>query len=281
MAFREVGRRSGFVAVFALVLSLPPAVASADDAVVRIGGTGMSLALMRAVGDGFATANPGLRVEVLPSLGTQGGLRALDEGIIDIAISARALKPEEKAKGLSETACMTTPMGFVSSHANPAGVGRADLPALFAEPSPIWPDGQPLKIILRSRASWESPFLIAAIPGMGAALEKAYAQSGVPVATTDQDNADLAQRIPGSFAFMSLLQLKAERLHLRMAALDGVAASPTTLADGSYPLTARICAVLAPESKPAAAKFLAHLQSDDGEAVVRALGAAPSGQARP
>ena len=127
---------------------------------------------------------------------------------------------------------MTTALVFASSHKAAQGITRAQLPDLYADASPKWPDGLPLKIILRSRAGSENPYLVAAIPAMGPALDAAYKRPGMPVASTDQDNAKLATQITGSFAVMTLLQLKAEQLDLQALDLDGVAASAATIANG-------------------------------------------------
>ena len=250
--------------------------ALADGAVVRIGGTGIALAAMQQVGASLTAAEPGLRVEVLPSMGTPGGIKALTEGAIDLAVVARALKPEEKAKGVAEAACITTALVFASSHKAALGITKAQLPDLYADAAPQWADGLPLKIILRSRAGSENPYLVAAIPAMGPALDAAFKRPGMPIASTDQDNAKLAAQIPGSFAVMTLLQLKAEKLDLRALDLDGIAASAATIANGTYPFPIRICALLPSEAAPAAARFVAHLRSKAGKTIVESLGAAPS-----
>jgi phosphate transport system substrate-binding protein len=257
-------------------LVLPPKVASADVGVVRVGGTGMALAAMRQLGDSLTAFDPSLRVEVLPSLGTPGGLRALDERAIDVAVVGRPLKAEEKAKGAAEAACMNTALVFASSHPAPSGLNQADLPGVYANASPTWPDGQALKVLLRARAGSENGYLAAAMPGMAAALESAYARPGVPVATTDQDNAELALQTAGSFAIMTLLQVRSERLDLRVLALDGVAPSTDALANKTYPMPVRICVVLPADPAPEATKFVAHLRSDTGRALLERLGATVS-----
>ena len=250
--------------------------ALADGTLVRVGGTGIALAAMQQVGASLTAAEPGIRVEVLPSMGTPGGIKALTEGAIDVALVARALKPEEEAKGLAEAACMTTALVVASSHKAPSNLPRTELPTLYADASPKWPDGLPLKVILRSRAGSENPYLVAAIPAMGPALDTAFKRAGMPVASTDQDNAKLAMQIPGSLAVMTLLQLRAERLDLRVLDLDGIAASAATIANRSYPFPIRICALLPAEPAAAAARFVAHLRSAAGKTIIESLGATPS-----
>jgi len=261
----------------ALALTLSVAwPAFADETVVRIGGTGIALAAMHQVGESLTAAEPAIRVEVLASMGTRGGIKALVQGAVDIAVVARSLKPDEKAKGVAEAACMTTALVFASSHKAALGVTRAQLPGLYADASPHWPNGMPLKVILRSRSGSENPYLAAAVPDMGPALEAAFLRPGIAVASTDQDNAKLALKIPGSLAVMTLLQLKAERLELQLLGFDGVVASAETIADKTYPFPIRICALLPGKPTPAATRFVARLRSAAGTAILASLGATPS-----
>lgn len=259
-------------AALAMVMVMP----TQATEVVRIGGTGAGLAYMQQVGDRIAVAQPEIRAEVLPSLGTPGGIKALAAREIEIAIAARDLKPEETAQGIREAACMTTALIFATSHPNPSGVTRAQLPELFANPSPAWPDGRPLKVILRSRAGSENPYLIAAVPGMESALAAAYKRPGMPIGSTDQENVEIAERTAGSFAITTLLQILAERLRLRAVPLDGIAPSAQTLSDRTYPLPLRLCLLLSASPSAGATRIIDFVRSAEGQALTRAVGAEPA-----
>ncbi len=247
--------------------------ARADDNVVRIGGTGMALAALEQIGTNLTAAEPDIRVQVLPSMGTSGGIKALLERAIEIAVVARSLNPDEKARGLREAACMTTAVVFASSHKSATGLTKAQLPALYTDAAPKWPDGTPLKVILRSRAGTENPYLTAAVPDMAMALDKAFKRPGMPVGSTDQENAKLALQISGSLSLMTLLQIRAERLDLTVLPLEGVMPSAGTLTDKTYPLPIRVCIVVPTEPVPAALRFAAYFRSSAGKAVVKSLGA--------
>ncbi len=268
-------RLPSLVAILAGLLALVPASPRAAE-IVRIGGTGLALAAMRTIGEMVAKTHPEIATNVLSSLGTAGGIKALIEGEIEIAIAARRLKPEEKAKGIGEAACATTALIFATSHPQLSGITRALLPAIYADPHPSWPDGTPLKVILRSRAGSENPFLIEAVPGIEAALAAAYKRPGMPVGATDQENAELAQRTVGSFGVMTLLQLRSEELKLFPLALDGVMPGAETIASGAYPMPFRFCLVLPANPTPGAKQFLAYFQSPGGGAFLRRSGAMPS-----
>lgn len=273
MSVERFGCRYPALALGAALLSFT---APAGAETIRVGGTGAGLAAMQLIGAQVATVHPDIRTEVLPSLGTQGGLRALNENAIQMAIALRALTQAERDSGLQEAACAKTALALVSSRAQPPGLTRAQLPALYADPAPVWPDGPPLRIILRSRDGSENPFLVNAVPGMDQAFVAAYRHSGIPVGATDQENADLAQRTEGSLALMTLLQMRTEKLKLNPVALDGVVPSPETVNNGRYPMPIRLCLILPRAPHADAARFIAYVKSPLGQALLRASGAEPS-----
>jgi phosphate transport system substrate-binding protein len=266
---------AGIVRVaFGIVLCVVTTAPGAAET-IRIGGTGMALAAMQLAGERLKAVEPQIGVTVLPSLGTPGGLKALAQGAIDIAVIGRPLTADERTREVLDSGCMTTALVFATSHPGPHGFAVAQLPGLYADERPLWPDGKPLKVILRSRAGSENAYLTTAIPGMAAALETAYQHRGIPVATTDQENAEQAARIDGSFAIMTILQLRAEKLSLRPVELDGVLPSAETVAGRTYPLSVSVCLVLPVRPKPAAEKFVAHLKSEAGQELLTSLGATP------
>jgi len=238
---------------------------------LRIGGTGMGLAAMNHVGHHLATLYPNFKFKVLPSLGSSGGIQALTAGAIDIAITGRALKAKEQELNVREAACFTTALIFVTSHNTTENLALAALHGIYADPSPKWQDGTPLKIILRSRAGSENSYLFRLVPGIEEALDKAYNRPETPVAVTDQINAELATHTAGSFALMTLLQLRAEQLDLNVLPLDWVVASSTTLADKTYPMPIRICLVFSPNPNAGAVRFVEHIKSEAGITLLKSF----------
>jgi phosphate transport system substrate-binding protein len=246
------------------------------DEVIRFGGTGMGLKAMSILGGMFVKREPGVSLRVLPSLGSNGGIDALADGAIEVAIAARPLTPLERQRGIHEASCMKTALVFISSHPQPEGLKRDHLPAIFDDPAPVWSDGLPLKIINRSQVSMEMALLRREVPGMSEAMAKLATRRGIPVGTTDQENIALAESIAGSLTSASLLQMMAERPKLHILTLDGIPPSIATIKDGSYPFTFGVCLLLPAAPSPAAARFIAFTRSDEGRQALRLLGAIPS-----
>ncbi|WP_185973769.1 PstS family phosphate ABC transporter substrate-binding protein [Ferrovibrio terrae] len=244
--------------------------------IIRVGGTGMGLALMRIVGTQVEREHPAIQTQVLPSLGTTGGLKALAAGAIEVAIATRKATPEENAAGIRTAACMTTALIFATSRSQNFNLTREELPALYSASDPRWPDGQPLKVILRSRTGSENPYLVKAIPALEPAFAAAFRRSGIPVGATDQENAEFAQKTAGSLAITTLLQVRTEKLNLTPLALDGVVPSPQSIADGSYSLPLPVCLLVRENATPATRLVASYITTPAGQAVTRANGAEPS-----
>ena len=236
----------------------------------------MALGTTRELANALAARDSAFQAQILPSLGSGGGLVALAKGAIDVAVTARPLTPAEVQNGLRIAACTTTPFVLATSLTTPQSARKSDIAALFAGPAAAWPDGTPVRIVLRTRDDADNTFLIDHFPGMQAALENARHRPDVPIATSDQHNAELAQMIPGSLTSMTLMQIASERLNLLPIAIDGVTPSPAALDDKSYPFARTTCLILPRRPTPAAEAFIAFVLSNDGQRVLRRFGAAPS-----
>ena len=63
--------------------------------VLQVGGTGGASALMAHLGKPF-TQQTGIAVDIIPSLGSGGGISSASDGVLDIAFSGRPLSPAEQ-----------------------------------------------------------------------------------------------------------------------------------------------------------------------------------------
>jgi phosphate transport system substrate-binding protein len=247
-------------------------IAAAD--VIRMGGTGAATELLKRIGATFAADNEA-QVEVIPSLGSSGALRAATAGVLDVVASGRPLTPEESANGLRQVFAVRTPFGFVTSHRNPGGLKAADVARLYGTANASWDDGTPVRVILRPRSESDTA-LLGNLFGLAAAIESARLRPDVPMAATDQDNADLAENVQGSLTAASLVQVKLEQRRLQFISLDGVELSLENLENGKYPYAKTMYFVLPAKKNPAAEQFIAFLRSPAGLNALRQTGNLPS-----
>ncbi len=263
-----------YLRVAALALALFALTAPANADVLRMGGTGATNGMLKRVGDVFKTES-GTDLEIIPSLGTSGGNKAVADGLIDISVAGRALNAQERAKGLKEIPAIRTPFGLATSHTNPNGLNSATIAAHYQSDNPAWPDGTPIRIILRPISESDTAVLGAMFPGMTAAIAKVRARPDLSLAATDQDNGDLAEKTPSSLVGMTLTQAQMEKRKLRFVAIDGVEATLENFETGKYPFGKTLYLVLPPKQSAAAEKFLAFLRSPRGAATLRETGVLP------
>ena len=247
---------------------------------IKIGGTGSALGTMQQLGKVFASANPGTTVVVVPSLSSGGGIKAALAGSIDIAVSARPAKAEEATAGINMAAYARTAFVIATPKTNPtSSLTLREVADIYAGRRPAWPDGTPVRVILRPAGDSDNMALQEMSPEVNAALSEALAKkdtTGMAVAMNDQEAANLLEKTPGAIGSSTLALLVSENRSLKALAINGVSPSAKTLADGSYPYYRTFYAGTTAKLSPAAAKFMAFLRSPAAAAIIQENGQIPA-----
>lgn len=238
---------------------------------LRIGGTGAITEVLRELAPDF-TAQTGITLTVLPGLGSSGANNAVADGKLGLAVSGRDLRDKEKVRGLQVVGVLRTPYGFVTSRPGPDGLASADIVGLYKSARPLWPDGMPVLIVLRPADDSDNEVVAALFPGIAEAMAPLRKRRDLSVAATDQDNADMAERMAGSLVGATLAQIEAEKRNLRFVAIDGVMPSLEAYLDGSYPY-GKLLYLIAPATPSAEAKaFIDFLAGPAARSRLRDLG---------
>jgi phosphate transport system substrate-binding protein len=264
---------STVVSVLALLLCWGGAPAAAAD-LLRVGGTGGATALLGYLGKPF-TAQTAIAVEVVAGLGSGGGINAAADGVLDVAVSGRPLSQAERARALVAALAIRTPYVLATSRALPTAMEEGDILAAFSKEKAYWPDGTLIKLILRPRPESDNLALVSLFAGMEVALGKARERPELPVAATDQDNADLAESLPGSLIGATYTQIKMEARKLQMIAINGVAPSIEAFDSGAYRYTKVLYVLHREPASNAARRFVQFMHSEDGIRAMREAGCLP------
>lgn len=255
-----------------VALSVASPAASAGE--ITVSGTGMALAAMEKIGSAFSANQPKIKVKVLPSMGSTGGIKALKDHVLDVSLAARDLKTAEIKAGIVKAFCFRTALVFATQPHLVTNFQRSELPSLYNAVAPKWADGTPLKVILRAVSGSEQPYLAERVPGLAEAFAAARQRPEVPVGMTDQENVRIAEIMTGAFAITTLLQINGERLRLAPVPIDGIAPSPATIENGQYPFAMKICLLSRQDQhSDDVAALLSFLKSSEGTDIIGALGA--------
>ena len=254
------------VAVLAVLLVSGPRSAVAET--IRISGAGGAIGTIRILGEAFRKTNPGIRVEILPGMGSSGAVRAVLAGRLDIGLSGRMLKGEERAQDVIETKYARTPFAFVvNSNLKMTGLTLEGLTAIYAGKRD-WENGKRIRLVLRPQADSDIEVLKSMSPAMSAAVDIALRREGMIVATTEQDAVDAIESVPGAFGGTTLSLVSSERRALRILALDGVVPSVRTMADGSYPYSKTFFMVTKINPPASVRRFIDFVRSPAGAAIL-------------
>lgn len=235
---------------------------------VKVGGTGGAMEFVRRLGSEFR-AGSGIEVEIIPSMGSSGALRAAADGVLDVAVAFVPAPAELTAKGLNVGYTVRTPFVFATSAPRPQGMSLADIIKAYQSPTGAWAGGEAIRVILRPKQDSDTLLMEAIFPGLADAMATARQRPDVPIAATDQDNATLAERTPGSLVGMTWLQAKAEKLNLRVVTIDGVEPTLENFDRGLYRYAKTLSFVLAVQPKPATQRFMEFVRSSAGEELFR------------
>lgn len=248
------------LALATTLLLLCASVLGAEES-VRIGGTGTGLVLMQKAADAYLQHQPGAKIRpLLPPLGSGGSLRALRDGVIEIAVTGRIPREGEGRFLILDYA--RSPLAVASHGRQPMQNFTArDLIEVYAGRQTAWPNGESIRLVLRLPFESDNIALRQLGPAMGSAIEAAAARKAGPVAEDDLDAVDLLESLPGSLGTTSLGLLRSRGRPLTVHMLDGVPPTPDNLASGRYPLSKPLFVITRASPDSATADFIRFLQS--------------------
>ncbi|MEW5943268.1 MAG: substrate-binding domain-containing protein [Pseudomonadota bacterium] len=243
--------------------------AGADGETIRISGSGAALATMQALGQEFKKSKPEVKITILPNLGSGGSIKAVLAGTLDIGISARPLKPEERAKGGVAMLYARTPLVFATAQNNQAsGLTAHQLADIYAGRTTAWPDGSPIRLVLRPSEDSDTTAMMKMSAEMQAAVTAAASRKGLNIAMTDQEAADLLEKLPGALGSTTLALIISEKRGLKPLPINGMAPAANSGINKKYPYYKEYSLVTTANPSPLAAQFIAFIRSVAGRAIL-------------
>lgn len=244
---------------------------------LKVGGTGSAMGTVSLLAKAYSryeSRHEGRSGEVMivPNLGSSGALRALKAGAIDAALISRPLKPDEAAAGLVAYEYGRSPFVFVTNKPGVTNITASTAADYLSGRSTSWPDGQPVRFVMRPESDGDNAYIAALAPGIAQALAIAHKRPGMVVAATDQDAAAESERLPGSLAVNTLALILSERRKLHVLAFNGVTPSPRALATGAYPHYKPLLIVTRGAPRGALQAFVDFFKSPEGRAILEANG---------
>lgn len=270
---KKPNRNGCIVTLLALLAGVVFVSTAAAESVVRLGGAGSGLGAMKVLAAAFEKSHPGVKVQLFPSLGSSGGIKALLSGALDLAISGRPLKEEEQKGGATAREYARTPFLFAANNSvRKTDLTAGELEQIYLGRQLRWPDGSQIRLVLRPEGDTNTRIVKGISPALGAAVKGAAARPGMIYAVTDQECTRAIAKIPGALGPATLTEIMTEVVGLRLLSFNGVRPTLKTLADGRYPLSKPHYLVTAPNSPLAALEFARFVASAPGRALLAKTG---------
>lgn len=247
------------------------------DGVLRMAGAGSALPLARALVTGFVVKHPEAKIRVHESVGSTAGLRALQDGAVDLGLVSRSLRADELASGVRVVPYALDAVVFAANPSVPVdGVSYEEIVAIYAGKRLRWSDGS--RVVVFQRPSNDASHIVAGKVVAGFAAADAQARRNVlwnVLFNTDSLQRMLVQA-PGAVGLMDLGAAVSEGLPLKILTLEGVTPDETTVRDGSYPLRLELSFVSRTRSaRGVETEFLRFVFSERGEQIIRDNGYIP------
>lgn len=250
--------------------------AKAEDLVIP--GSGNPEYVLGQLAAAFNAQQTRHRVTVPPSSGTAGALRDVESGATALGRVGRALKDEERARGLVYLPLGRDPVTFVTgaagtvrniTSAQAEGVFRGtvtDWSALGGKPGPIRAIGRETTDAARQ-----------AIGRHIKSFDSLVFGDEVKLVHLDPQAIELLDRYATSLGFLNRSGLAAAKTRLVMLALDGVEPTPQNLEAGKYPLWLEFGLVHKSGSLGGAAQaFVEFVRGPAGQQLLRTHGILPA-----
>lgn len=273
--FSKSRARTRIRALSACLATIVPLVMAAPSLATEllIGGTGNALGAMHLLAEAFMRVNPDITVTVLPSIGSSGAIKAVPKGAIDIGLSSRPLEAAETVNGARYVEYARSPTVFAVQETNAAtALTRAQVADIYAGRLTQWPDGTPIRPILRQPGDDNTRQIKALSPEVAAAVSAADDRPGLAFATTDQEANDKLEHIPGGLGVTALSLILSESRPLKALTLDGIEPTPENVVNGRYPMVKRFYWILPGTPSPSARRFIDFVAAPEGLAILERTG---------
>lgn len=246
-----------------------------DDARLHIAGSGSCIPLARMLA-GSAMQQLDLSPEVHASIGSGGGIRALQDGAIAVAVVSRTLRDEEVASGLVYTPFARIPVIVAAGLDVPErAVTYDDLDALFEGRRTKWSDGTNVVVLLREAGDSSHRVVEAVMPEFAEITAQARVEGAFRVLYHDGAMQVALANTPGAVGLHGN-GVAPSLAGFRALAVDGVEPTGDNVESGAYPFVKELGFVTNGPPAGEAKSFIDYVLSAEGRALLRVRGAVPA-----
>ena len=237
---------------------------SKSEGTVSTDGSTSMEKVIGALGEAFEEANKGISFTYNPT-GSGSGIEAVTAGRCDIGLSSRALKDDEKSKGLKETTLALDGIAIIVNPQNSvSNLSLDDITKIYTGEVTNWKDvgGSDGEIVLIGREA--SSGTRDGFESITKTKDKCQYRQEL---TSTGDVITAVSQNPNAIGYASLASVKES---VKAVSVDNVAPSEETVKDGSYVVQRPFVLVTKENEKlsDSAQKFFDYITSRDAASII-------------
>ena len=214
-------------------------------------------------------------VEIPKSIGTDGAIKAVQTGALDMGLISRELTAEEKAAGLKEIPYARVGIVFATHPDTPDNdIGIVDILKIHQGGKTTWSDGRKIVVLVRNLYDSSNLLLFKTIPGFEAVLKRSLAEKRWQVMYHDAEMSNGLRTKPGAFGHTDMTEVKISS-GIKALTVDGIAATPENIQTGRYPFSKQLSFVYKDPLSDRAKAFASFVDSAEGRSIVSSYGGIP------
>lgn len=240
---------------------------------IKVSGTGSALGAIEKLSKGFSKMNVQFKIDILPSLGTSGAIKAVIENALDIGIIGRELKDSEKNEDFNVIYFAKSPFIIIAnSNVSDTEITSAQLISFLKGTLLEWPKGGKARPILRPKSDVDSEIIRSVSQDITSAYESALKKEGMLIATTNQECNALVEKTNGAFSFSTLTQVLTEEINVKWLTWDNQTPLKNKKANPQYPIFKKLYLIFKKSKTENVNLFIKFIESPEGQKILKESG---------
>ena len=238
-----------------------------DTQTLRIAGSGSNIPLTQKLLDGYGKQS-GVHINIPPSIGTAGAVKALQENQLDIGLISRELKENERQSGIKQKVYAKIGIVFgVNLQVPDTNIGPDDLVKIYEGEKTTWSNGKNIIVQAREKGDSSNMVLEKKVPGFKEVLDEALTHKRWEIYYTDQEANDAIQTTLNSIGLTDTVATKMNS-QIKPLTYNGVEASTDNIRNKSYPFSKDLYFAYKEPLSEQAKKFLDYVYSSEGQEII-------------
>lgn len=216
----------------------------------------------------------GVPVEVAKSIGSDGAVKAVQDGTLKLGLLSRPLTENEKSAGLRTLPYAMVGVVFAVHPSVPEkNVTYEDILLIHRGEKSLWADNKRMLVLIRGMHDSSNQVLFSFIPELAKEIQDSIAQKRWLVMYHDIDMANALRTKEGSFGHTDTTEIKV-RGGIKALSVNDVEPTIDNMKNGKYPWVKKLSFVYKAELTQQAKAFIEYVNSPEGVKIVEENGGA-------